>query len=102
MWPSDDPVSGSHSIGPTQVAFFGDDFEFVGPSAMLIPEETMKVNDVSKPLIKDGAWVQSAILVPATKWAALVDGHRRSCQAGTSPSKNMSVQVLRFHLDLPL
>ena len=92
MWPSDDPVSASNSIEPNQVAFFGDGFEFKGPSAMLVPDPSMKVNDVSKPLIKDGAWVASAVLVPETKWSALIDGHRRSCQAGTS----LSFQVFQI------
>ena len=86
MWPADDPVSKGGTIEPNQIAFYGTDFEFVGPSAMLVPDKTLMPNDMARPLIRDGKWVPSAVSIPETKWCALVDGQRRSDAAGASTS----------------
>lgn len=81
MWPDDDPASMSPSnLGHDQVGVYITDFEFVGPSAVLIPDN---VSVVPKPLMGPNGWVPSAMLVPQTKWCALVDGHKKAEKNGS-------------------
>lgn len=91
MWPDDDPASISPStLGHSEVGVYITDFEFVGPSAVLVPDN---VSVAPKPLMGPNGWVPSAMLVPQTKWCALVDGHKRAEKNGSWAS---NCEVLMF------
>ena len=80
-----------------EVGVYATDFEFVGPSACIVPDSDSN-NVESRPLIRNGQWVPSTLLVPENKWAALVDGHKRAERNGSLASSRRSFFYFRFTL----
>lgn len=80
FWPEEDtPFAAESEFAPGllsdgDVGVYLTDFEFVGPSACLVPSPV--ASTVPQPMMgADGKWLPGAILINDQMWLSLVEGH---------------------------